>query len=58
MRRLTRGVEIGRYRVFWTKKNWRSKTHPYWFFRRYNHGGSTREWTFQSMRLEIWKRAF
>ncbi len=54
MRKLTRGVEIRGYRIFWTKKNWRSKPSPYWFFARYPHDNT---WTFQSMRFEIWKRA-
>ena len=54
MRRVTRGVEIGNIRVFWTKKNWRAKQYPFWFFARYPND---KTWTFQSMRFEIWKRA-
>lgn len=52
MRRLTRGVEIGNLRFFWTKKNWKAKAHPYWFHARYPGG----TWTFQSMRFEVWRR--
>lgn len=52
IRRLTRGVEIGSIRLFWTKKNWRNKPHPFWFFARYATGA----WTFQSMRFELWRR--
>lgn len=55
IRKLHRGFEIGRLRFFWTNKNWRSKPRPFWFFASYPNNGT---WTFQSMRLEIWKRDF
>lgn len=32
-------------------KNWREKTHPYWFARRYSNGF----WTFQMMALEVFR---
>lgn len=53
IRKLNRGIELfGHYRLFWTDRNWRSKPNPFWFFAKYPSG----DWSFQSMRFEIWKR--
>lgn len=55
VRKVTRGIAIGRIRIFWITKNWKRKEHPYWFARKYR---GEDVWTVQCMRLEIWKRPF
>jgi hypothetical protein len=48
-RLLTDGVQIGALRLFFARKNWKTKTHPYWFARNWDT-----TWTVQSGPFEIW----
>ena len=52
-RKINRGAEfLGKHR-FTFHKGWRSKPHPYWFYRKYPNGTVT----LQIMRFEYWRFA-